>query len=232
MLNTRYWTIYSLLVTLTFSLFFTRVASAEKITFIKECTYMASNIDNKASCRAIALDEVKKALLDQLATSLLSEPEVKNSRITKDQLTTFIASIVHADVMSEKWLGIGYYLKAKIAADPKEVAKSVEILQNDKQKKKELVAAGNIETKTLRKITRLKNTSKSAKADYKVQSEYNSAISKLSANDWFEQGNALFKAGNITGAIEAYNKAIELNPQYARTFYKPGFAYTTSGYTP
>ena len=54
--------------------------------------------------------------------------------MTKDQITTLTAGIVSAEVIDEKWDGRTYYLKAKISADPKEVAKSVDALRNDVQK--------------------------------------------------------------------------------------------------
>src|SRR5208283_5986287 len=100
------------------------IASAEIKTFIKEYTYMASDIDSKVSSRAIALEQVKRALLEQLGTYLISETEVKNFQMTKDQITTLTAGIVSAEVIDENWDGRTYYLKAKISADPKEVAKS------------------------------------------------------------------------------------------------------------
>src|SRR3990170_2077270 len=119
-------------------LILTSTASAETVTFIKEYTYMASDIDSKVSSRAIALEQVKRALLEQLGAYLISETEVKNYQITRDQITTLAAGIVSAEVIDEKWDGRSYYLKAKIAADPKEVAKSVDALRKDVQKSKEL----------------------------------------------------------------------------------------------
>ncbi len=114
------------------------MASAENVTFIKEYTYMASDLDSKISSRAIALEQTKRALLEQLGTYLISETEVKNYQISKDHVTMLTAGIVSAEIIDEKWDGRTYYLKAKIAADPKEVAKSVDALRRDVQKSKEL----------------------------------------------------------------------------------------------
>ncbi len=119
-------------------LILTSMASAENVTFIKEYTYMASDLDSKISSRAIALEQTKRALLEQLGTYLISETEVKNYQISKDHVTMLTAGIVSAEIIDEKWDGRTYYLKAKIAADPKEVAKSVDALRRDVQKSKEL----------------------------------------------------------------------------------------------
>lgn len=53
---------------------------AEKVTFVKEYTYQASELDSKASCRTISLEMVKRLLLEELGTYLISETEVKDHR--------------------------------------------------------------------------------------------------------------------------------------------------------
>ena len=64
------------------------IVATETVTFIKEYTYMASDIDSKVSSRAIALEQTKRALLEQLGAYLISETEVKNYQMTKDIVTT------------------------------------------------------------------------------------------------------------------------------------------------
>ena len=59
-------------------LFLTNSALAANKTFIKEYTYLASDLDSKVSSRAIALEQVKRALLEELGTYLISDTEVKN----------------------------------------------------------------------------------------------------------------------------------------------------------
>ena len=59
-------------------LFLTSTAFAEKVTFVKEYNYNASDLDSKVSSRAIALEQVKRLLLEELGTYLIAETEVKN----------------------------------------------------------------------------------------------------------------------------------------------------------
>jgi len=66
------------------------LAIAGLVTFQKEYTYQASEADSELSIRAIALEQVKRLLLEELGTYLDSETEVKNFRLTKDQI--FLAS--------------------------------------------------------------------------------------------------------------------------------------------
>ena len=120
-------------------LMFTAVpAFAEEVTFVKEYSYQASEADSKLSARAITLEQVKRLLLEELGTYLMSETEVKNFQLTKDKITTLSAGIVSTQILEEKWSGETYYLKAKIKADPNEVTKGIDNLRKDMQKGKEL----------------------------------------------------------------------------------------------
>ena len=98
-------------------LVFSSLGVAETKTFVKEYTYQASEADTKLSSRVIALEQVKRLLLEELGTYLESETEVKNFQLTKNQIVILTAGIVRAEIIEERWDGKTYYLKAKIAAD-------------------------------------------------------------------------------------------------------------------
>ena len=232
--------IKSLVFTSIAFLFLTATAFAEKVTFVKEYNYNASDLDSKVSSRTIALEQVKRLLLEELGTYLISETEVKNFRLTKDQVTTYSAGIVSAEVMDEKWDGKTYYLKAKVSADPAAVAKSLQDIVNDKQKSKELEDVRKKASEFSKEIERLKkelaivktDTKKiGQKADIKIQKvvQYNEAVKGLSATDWIEKGINFGKAGNYQEALNAFTKAIELNPQYAAAYIGRGLAYGELG---
>jgi len=211
------------------SSFLANIAFAEIKTFIQEYTYIASDIDSKASSRAIALEQVKRALLEQLGTYLISETKVINFHVTKDQITTLTAGIVSAEVIEEKWDGRSYYLKAKITADPEEAARSVDTLKNDLQKSKELEDSKKKAEEAMREVERLKKEMNSSKGDTNKQREYANAIKDLSTSDWFDKGLAFHKSNNFENAIDAYTKAIELNPKYTDAYYSRGTAYDDFG---
>ncbi|GEM_PF-2526170 len=121
-----------------FSLLSGTLAVAEVVTFTKEYSYQASEFDSKVSSRNLALEQVKRLLLEELGTYLISETTVKDFQMTKDQITVFTAGIVKAEVLAEDWDGKIYYLKARVSADPKDVAKAIDDLRQDKRKTKEL----------------------------------------------------------------------------------------------
>lgn len=163
-----------------FVLLFTNVSLAGFVIFEKEYSYQASELDSKVSCRVIAMEQVKRLLLEELGTYLESKTEVKNFQLTKDQITTLTAGIIRAEVIDEKWDGKVYYLKAKISADPDEVAKSVDVLRKDEQKTETLYNLA-------KEVARLKKELETAKVggtktDAKKIEEYNAAVEGLNAN--------------------------------------------------
>ena len=201
-------------------------AFAANRTFIKEYTYLASDLDSKVSSRAIALEQVKRALLEELGTYLVSKTEVKDFQLTKDQITTLTAGIVSAQIIDEKWDGRSYYLKAKISADPDQVAKSVDSLRNDVRKTGELEDAKKKADDAMREVERLKKELALAKADTNTQGEYIHAINKLSASDWLNKAHKFFTADAFQDAIDAFSKAIELDPKNVYAYRGRGNAYS------
>jgi len=159
---------------------FAGLSHAEKVTFVKEYTYQASELDSKASCRTISLEMVKRMLLEELGTYLISETEVKDFKLTKDQVTTYSAGIVLAEIVDEKWDGKTYWLKARVSADPKEAAKALKTIGEDRQKKKELEEVRKKAKDALEEIERLKNELSKAKIDKKKITEYDKTTKELS----------------------------------------------------
>ncbi|MDE6693176.1 MAG: tetratricopeptide repeat protein, partial [Muribaculaceae bacterium] len=54
-------------------------------------------------------------------------------------------------------------------------------------------------------------------------------LSPRTAIAWFNKGNALFDAGDLTSALAAYTKAIELQPDMGEAFYNRGYIYLKLG---
>lgn len=213
-------------------LFFAVPAFAEKVTFVKEYTYQASELDSKASCRTISLEMVKRLLLEELGTYLISETEVKDFKLTKDQVTTYSAGIVSAEVIEDKWDGKTYWLKARVSADPKEAAKTLKKIMDDQFKGKELEGTRKKAEELTKEVERLKlelakTTNK--QPSEKVQQEYKTAIQGLTANEWFNKGSKASLENKRQEAIEAYTKAIELKPDYLEAYNNRGNAYSGLG---
>ena len=171
-------------------IFLTNTVSAETKTFVKEYTHYAGDEDSRNSCRIIALREVKRLLLEELGTYLESQTEVQNFQLTKDQITTLTAGIVSTEVIEDKWDGKAYWLKAKIAAHPQDVVKSIDSLRKDREKVKELAGLRKKSEELLKENERLNKELKTARGDAKRESTqaYKQNIDNLSATEWFEKG--------------------------------------------
>ena len=200
------------------------VLAAEKV-FIKEYTYQASEADSKLTSRAMALEQAKRLVLEELGTYLMSKTEVKDFMMTSDKITVFTAGAVQTEIFDEKWDGEKYYLKARIKADPDEVAKAIDRLRKDEGESIELEDAKKHADEALKEIGRLKAELESVKNDRSKQLEYASKVNSLSATDWYNKGTAYRNSKDYDTAIESYSKAIELNPYYAEAYMGHGLAY-------
>jgi len=190
---------------------FTASANADVLIFEKEYTYQASEFDSKASSRILALEQIKKLLLEQLGTFLLSETEVKSYQISKDQITTFTAGIVRTEVIDEKWDGKTYYLKAKLSADPSEVAQAVLRVSQEKRIAKELEETKKHADDLEKEIARLR-FELTTKSDNTKINQYSATVNKLSSMEWLFNVWALLKDGKDAAqnqeALKVLDKAL------------------------
>lgn len=201
-------------------------------TFVREYTYEAGEADSKLSSRAIALEQVKRALLEELGTYLESYTEVKNAQLTMDQITAMTAGVVQTQIMEEKWNGREYWLKAKVEADPAKVAADLENMKQNQPKMKELEELRRKADAALAENERLKKELESAKTDQAkelIQQNYSANANRLSAKEWFERGSFLTAVEDFEGAVEAYGRGLALDPGFAPGFYNRGYAYNMLG---
>ena len=162
-------------------------AHAGKVEFVKEHTYRAGDMDSRISSRAIALMEVKRALLEQLGTYLASDTEVRNFQMTKDHVTLLTAGIVSAEILEEKWDGKEFYLKAKLVVDPNEVAERIKAISRDRERTRELEEAQRKRDQALREVERLRKDMTLARPDIQGQMDrqvdYSRAVQELGIDD-------------------------------------------------
>jgi tetratricopeptide (TPR) repeat protein len=215
------------LISLLFVLFIPNHASAELKTFIKEYTYQVSDFDSKISSRTIALEQVKRLLLEEVGTYLISETDVKDFQLTKDKITTLTAGIVQAEIMTEKWDGKTYYLKAKMSIAPQEVTKFLEGLRENSQKNRELEETKRKVDEALNKIKQLQDERVAAQRLEGKRSEYSKAVAELKAKEWIDKGVAFMNEENYEGGLSAFNNAVEIDPTSSWAHINKGWALNT-----
>ena len=208
---------------------FTHAALAEKKTFVKEYTYHASDIDSKVTSRSIALEQVKRMLLEELGTYLIAETEAKNFQLTKDKVSVLTAGIVQTEILAEKWDGLTYYLKARIIADPQEVARLLAGASADGQKSREQEDTNRKVDEALRKIKQLQDEIASGKRAEGRQNEYLKAVNELKGKEWIDKGVAFMNAEQYQDALNAFMKAVEINPDNSWAYIDAGWALNSLG---
>jgi len=204
---------------------------ASNMTYQRDYAYQASESDSKLSCRTIALEQVKRLLLEELGTYLESQTEVINYQLSRDQVIAITAGIVRAEILNEKWDGHTYFIIAKITADPKQVAKAIDELRMERQSLSELGESKKRTDELLQELAKLREELKSSKGGERTQEkkDYRAAVQKLGAIDWYKEGYALAESGKYRDAISFYNKAIDADPKYAAAYSVRGWAYYKIG---
>ncbi len=202
---------------------------AETKTFIKDYTYQASDFDSKMSSRTIALEQVKRLLLEEVGTYLSSETDVKNFQLTRDRITTLSAGVVQTEILTEKWDGKTYYMKAKISLDPQEVTKLIGGLRSNSQKNRELEETNRKVDEALKRIQELKDELTAGQHSEKKENEYSKAVAELKSKEWMDKGVALMTAENYPAALDAFAKATEINPGNAWGHINRGWAMNALG---
>jgi tetratricopeptide (TPR) repeat protein len=202
-------------------------AGAELRTYVKEYSYQASKADGEESSRTIARREVKKLLLEELATDLWGITEGGRVQLTKDQIAALSAGIVKMEVEDERWHARTYRLRARIEADPGELIKRMEALLRDREKAKELERLRILSDDLLRENKRLRKEFNAATGEKRtsVKAAYDKQTREIRAVDWYEKGFTDINLGKYDQAVQNFSTAIELNPKEAGVYYNRGLAY-------
>jgi tetratricopeptide (TPR) repeat protein len=206
---------------------FPQDSTASSLTYQRDYAYQASEADSKLSCRTIALEQVKRLLLEELGTYLESHTEVRNYQVSRDQVIAITAGIVRAEILQEKWDGMTYFIIAKITVDPKQVARAVDDLRRERQSLSELEESKRRADDLLGEIEKLQAELKSSKQGQSQQEEknYAAAVKKLGAVDWYKEGYALMESRKYGEAVGFFDKAIDADPHYATAYSVRAFAH-------
>lgn len=202
---------------------------AETKTFIKEYTYQASDLDSKISSRTIALEQVKRLLLEEVGAYLSTETDVRNFQLTRDRITALSAGVVQAEILSEKWDGRTYYMKARVSLDPQEVTRHIETLRSDNRKSRGLEETNRKVDEALKRIEELNNELKTGRPSERKEKEYSRAVTELKAKEWMDKGVALMVAENYPAALDAFAKAVEIDPGNSWAHVNRGWAMNALG---
>ncbi len=238
---------------LLFFLFFQALAvsnlHAETKTFVREYTYNAGEADSKLSCRTLALDQVKRLLLEEVGVYLESvfnmstqETSAEGNSSVQDTTTMSIEAITagftQTVILEEKWDGSTYYLRAKIELDPDDVLEKVKSFKEDREQLEVLQAYKNEQSQALKEIdslkalmARLKSENEALKTEA-TQSSYQDAqarylknVSVLSSGEYLQQAAYAWSKRNYSAVLILTDKAIEANSENTKAYALAAGAY-------
>jgi TPR repeat protein len=110
-------------------------AQAEVKEYIRDYNYHGAGFDTAATCRANAIDGVKRELLEEIGTYVgsvvkLHQDSLGNSYMSHD-VVNITAGIVAMRVLDEKWKQPVYFVRAGMKADPDDVLAKLKALRAD-----------------------------------------------------------------------------------------------------
>jgi tetratricopeptide (TPR) repeat protein len=209
------------------------VYSQEK-TFVKEYTYKASEADSKVSCRAIATNQLRSMLLNELGVYVESKQDMKTNDVAGkfsqdfiENISTISAGITKLDILAETWNGETFWMKASITVDTTSLQESLKKLSEDRQKVKELEDLKqqmDFANRRLSELTQELNNQKEVNAKAALTEKYNAKINEISATNSMYNAKVKFESKDYRGAIEDFNKALSLDPRNTLAYAYRGHA--------
>lgn len=200
-------------------------AHAQEKTFVREYTYKAGELDSKLSSRAIAIDQIRSILLQELGVYVQTEQLLKTSEIGTnfsqdfiETISTVSAGITKLEILGERWDGSTYWLKAAIKIDPSSINRAIKDLIQEREKLKELKQ----QKEELERINKeLIQLNQQAAINKKLDSvalkkEYEKEIENLNALHAIQSAGYLINNHDCKRALLEITKAIETAPNNPR----------------
>lgn len=211
-------------------------AEAKQVSFVRDYSYQASEVDSKLSCRAVALEQVKRLLLEEVGTFVQSESTVRDFRLSKDEVVTMAAGIVSVEILKEQWDGVRYALTARVEVDPKQVAEALDHLRGNNVEREELEASRKKAEEAIREVQRLRKELAALRSEAKPapeqtvalkrkEEEYSRGIADIRMQDLLQKGVALLESGNNEAALQVFDDAVKADPAEKRAWLGRGSAY-------
>jgi superkiller protein 3 len=226
----------------------TATLQAQKKTFVRDYAYQASEDDSRNTARTNATSQMRNILLREIGEFLHAERTTTtqgNVQEYLEKIEAITAGIIEMKVLDEQWDGATFYIKAEMTVDPAEVNKRIAEVFNDKQKTKELeesrrrtLEAEAEIAKTKKELENTRRAIASAEAEkdklkkelavqknQALQATYVQQVEKFSADEYVTRGYNANENGLYELAIENYQKALAINPNYAMAYNNMGNTY-------
>ncbi|MBS1128784.1 MAG: uncharacterized protein H6Q96_1164, partial [Nitrospirae bacterium] len=144
----------SILLFILSMLFFAVPASAEIKVIEADSTYVLGDSDSKVDGRRIATQEAQRNALERAGIYVASITQVKEYRLTKDQVTAYTAGIVETEIIADETRGTldhpALYIKARCTVDTDVLVRQIDRYRESEELREQLESAAK-EKEALRK---------------------------------------------------------------------------------
>jgi len=195
-------------------------AIADPKIYIKQYTYDASEVDSKITCRAIALQQLKRSLIEEIGTYIKSYSEVRNAQLTDDQIKVFSVGIAKTEVLNERWNGRVYWVKAKVVVDPDQIESLLQKYLDDKYTLAEFEGSIDHIDKLLVQNYEIKRKLSHNKKNETLANSYLENNDKILSLYYYDQGVQNMDVGEIDKALDDFSKSIDLDDAFISPFIK------------
>ncbi len=132
----------------------TRPASAEIRVIEADSTYVMGDNDSKVDGRRIATQEAQRKALELAGTFLASVTQVKEYKLSKDEVTAYTAGVVETEIVTDEARGTlkhpELYIKARCTVDTDVLLRQIDRYRENQELREQVETAAR-EQETLRK---------------------------------------------------------------------------------
>ena len=217
-------------------------AKVEKVTAKDSatCDFGDDNPQFVKTCQDVAKERAIQKAKEAAGLYVKTSTKVVNSVATEDEIFAYTADKINIlnvtykkipvqqyDIRGNDMGKIAFAYEATVTAEIDTSGFSAYIKQSSEKKSERIANSKELKKSSDEISNDFENLRKRAnKLDKsQIKSEVKKIENKLLARQKCDEGNLLFKQRNYQVAIEKYNEAIKLNPDYSYAYYMRGFCH-------
>ncbi|MDR2638526.1 MAG: tetratricopeptide repeat protein [Helicobacteraceae bacterium] len=214
-------------------LLFCAPAFGEIKTYTKTVRETFSRSQTLESVKLSAIKKAESDIAREAGEYIATLTILKDGKIDKEDIAAISTAILQTEIKSEKRFmdGNNFAVELTIVStlDTDTIAAQIDKILKSKETAaaKDNLQKQNKELQS--KITELEKLDKNADDDAQIE-ETQIVLTLKKSNDktpaeYVELGNAAYKIGNYTGALEQYTKALTIDPLYDDAYKRRGYTY-------
>ena len=110
---------------------FASIANAEIKTITATHTYKMGDNDSRNEARRICFLEAKRSVLEKAGTYIESRTEIKNYKLSKDEVSAYSAALLSVETVNEKWEDMSITMNVKATVDTDYIGKQIAKIKKD-----------------------------------------------------------------------------------------------------